>query len=297
MTLSCAFDVALVQKLALCTAVSKNTALPVLMGMLGAVVKRIQNLKTVRRSAAIEFVHQILLLIAGIRTAYLLDLFQVSVEKLQEMVELILKGFSEAKCHLLILEFSTGDFLILSIHKFLPLLCHCLENFEVIDISRAPARLLLSEEKSRINEFLETSLQELREFCTSLPPQQIVHNFHFEMEPNTTLGYEFFAGWLLGYPVVYNCPLLPSPEIGVLSMQELRKFSLFVSLQSAKGERAEQVSVQEFTVPQMLLPLLQSHIQEQLHKVMTMNLAESLSGWELEWNLTEDLITSPAVVF
>jgi hypothetical protein len=50
MTLSCAFDVALVQKLALCTAVSKNTALPVLMGMLGAVVKRIQNLKTVRSS-------------------------------------------------------------------------------------------------------------------------------------------------------------------------------------------------------------------------------------------------------
>jgi hypothetical protein len=270
---------------------------------LARAVESVQNLKYLRRTVAVELTHQILLLIAGIRTAYLLDLCQITAKQLHEVVALVLKEFPEARIHLLILEISTADFIILNIHKFLTQLPHCLESLEIVDISHSPARLLDSEEKRRIQEFLETELHELKEFCafslvrsSSLPPQQRVHYFQFEMEPNAVAGYEFLAGWLLSYPVVYNCPFLPSPETGVLSMQELHKFSLFATLRSAGGERAEKVSVQEFTVPQTLLPLVQSHLQEQLNRAMAMTM-NSLSGWDLEWSLREESITSPAVVF
>lgn len=272
---------------------------------LARAVERLQNLKTVRRNVAAELTRQILLLLTGIRTAYLLDLCQVSAKQLHEMVAVVSKEFPEARSHLLILEISTGDHLILNVHKLLPLLSNCLENHEVVDISRSPARLLNSEEKRGVQEFLEDTLRELKEFCVSLvtssppqPPEQRVHYFYLGMEPNAMAGYEFLAGWLLSYPVVYNCPLLPSPETGVLSMQELQKFSLFVTLRSAEGEQAEEISVQEFTIPRPLLPAVQSHLQEQLHRMMSATLSvESWRGWDLKWSLREESVTSPAVVF
>jgi hypothetical protein len=266
-------------------------------------VRDIQSLKAVRRGCVPELVQQLLLVAVDAREAYLLDLFSTDREQLQRIVSCFVARFCEP-IQLLILEIPTGDFLIVKPQTILSKLHSSLDDIHIVNVNAPPWHLLNSAQKAAIQSFidLDETFTKLREYC-ALPSASLgpVLHFSLDMEPNPAIGFEFLAGWLLGYPVVYNCPLIPAPAaMGALAMQELRKVSLFATLRPgpAAGKRdsavkAERVSAQEFTLPGALCPSLRGHLDERIAQVTSRR--DWRGRWSIEWTVVEEVVTSPAV--
>jgi hypothetical protein len=261
-------------------------------------VREIQNLKAVRRNCVPELVKQLILVAIDARDAYLLDLFTIDREQLHQILTCFLNRLAQPELQLLILEIPTGDFMIMKPQVVLEKFKNSLDEVHIIGINSSPWQLVELVQRATIQSFMDEKFATLREYC-ALPSSDRVRHFDLEMEPNSAIGFEFLAGWLLGYPVVYNCPLIPVPTMGVLAMQELRKVSLFATLQSTPGkggtppERLERVSVQEFTLPEALASPLRPNLDERISRVIS---RRDLRGrWSIEWSVTEELVTSPAV--
>ena len=290
------------------------------------ILKNLQNLKLIKRNLLQEFYLNIILILLEVKDSYLIDLFILSVNQIKVVLTVFLL-ILQYKKKILIIQLNEGpsDFLILTIAQFKRKFEELFDRFIIINLSQEERGNILKveeEERFLIEEYLLKQLNPLNDLCL-LPENNLIMDsndnstekflvFPIVLEPNLYIGYEFLAGWFLGYPVIYNSPLLSSSSslsssVGsVLSMQSLCKITVTVNVNFPCNELEpiEEMVVQQFTYPESFHHEFSNRIQDQFHQIAStrreqqsqeMNSSGCDIRWNATWNYHQEIVICPAL--
>jgi hypothetical protein len=219
------------------------------------------KLQVARKSRIENFVLHVYLVVIGVRDGYLVDEFCTDEATMISLIESFVHVFGLSKSVVLI-SLATGDFIIASadsiIRKYEPEWLR--QNHIIVDISGSEPMLL--EDTILIEAQVHIILRETFAICSSLDgcSKSKVHPVSLILPEHSTVGYEFIAGFLLGYACIYNCPRDKIECLGIaggaLSMQALLKASISVTITGeGMSSSSRGIVAQEYTIPEYICAL------------------------------------------
>lgn len=217
-------------------------------------IKSAQKLHICSKNRIETFVLHVYLVVIGVRDGYLVDEFSTDEATIISLMESFLHIFGPSKSVVLI-SMATGDFIIGNadaiIRKSMPNWLDA--NHIVVDISTTEP--ILIKDVSSIELSTHNALCEIFGACNRLVVcnKPRIHTTSLELCDNFAVGYEFIAGFLLGYACIYNYPRDKMNKMGMtgnaLSMHTLLKTSISVMFEGVSTAKRE-IVVQEFSTPE-----------------------------------------------
>lgn len=191
------------------------------------------------------FIKNIMLVLIGVRDSYMFETFSCSESVAVELVSKLRRIFCVPERCVVTL-FPSGDVIV----TLETILCSKLDHREgwpiVVDVSdRAPT--LWSNTKCKV--IIEVVVFMLRDMIQTV--QELDGVLILRIPEDCPVGPVLLAGWILGYPFLYNFTPINTTEVGcrALSMQLLKKMSLSADFEALfKGH-----AFMEFTVPSDLI--------------------------------------------
>ena len=204
-----------------------------------------------------SFVCHVYLVMLGIRDGYLVDEFSADVASMVSLVESFVDILGSSKS-IVIICLTTGDFIIANSNSVLRKVESdwLSDNHIIVDISTDTIRVI--DDTSAIQTCLSITLEDVAQLCRSAqltPPPKHPHHLTLSIYDPSIIGYEFLAGFLLGYSCIYNSPSVAgySGLSTALTLQPLRKTTLQVGIHHACTAAATQLVIQEYTTPVCVL--------------------------------------------